>query len=299
MKKHLRLLALALVLLAFSGMALGSASETPADTQPISTSKPSSSDSGNEAPEAPAIEEQLLLEWEGIKITAKEYTQDSIWGDGIKVLIENDSDKSVGVGCSALIVNNYMLTDFFSETVAAGKKSNTTIHLSSQELEAAGIENVGQVELYFHFFDPDTYLTTYEADCVTVQTSNYASMDTTPADIGTELYNQGGIRIVGKYVDEGSFWGAAVLLYLENTSGQDVIIQCDDMSINGFMVTPLFSSTVFDGKMALDDITIFESDLEENDITSVEEIELVFKVLDPDTYQTIAETDPITFSAAG
>ena len=68
------------------------------------------------------------------------------------------------------------------------------------------------------------------------------------------------------------------------------------MSINGFMVTPYFSCAVNNGRMALDDITIMSSDLEENDITSVDDIELVFKIFNPDTYQTIVETDPITFS---
>ena len=73
-------------------------------------------------------------------------------------------------------------------------------------------------------------------------------------------------------------------------------VQTDDMSINGFMVTPLFSSTVYDGKMALDDITIMQSDLEKNDIQSVDEIELKFNIFDPDTYQTIKNTDTIKFS---
>ena len=69
------------------------------------------------------------------------------------------------------------------------------------------------------------------------------------------------------------------------------------MSINGFMVTPYFSCTVNSGRMALSDITIMSSDLEENDIETVEDIELVFKIINPDTYQTIVETEPIAFSA--
>ncbi len=291
MKKSTRLIALILVLALFAAMALGSSSEEPAETKDLTSTEPGKQDNVTK------IEEQLLLEWDGIRITAKEYTHDTIWGDGIKVLIENNSDKSIGVGCNALIVNNYMLTDLFSETIAAGKKNNATIYLSSDQLKAAGIENVGQVEIYFNFFDTETYLTVHESERITIQTSHYSEMDTTPADVGTELYNNEGIRIVGKYVNEESFWGAAVLLYLENTSGKNVIIQCDNMSINGFMVTPLFSSTVFAGKMSIDEITIMESELEENEITNVENIELVFTILDPDTFQTIAQTAPITFSA--
>ena len=242
-----------------------------------------------------SIDEQVLFEKDGLKVTATEYKKDSIWGDGINLLIENDSDQSIGLGCTALIVNDYMIFDLFSATVAAGKKSNEMMHLSNSELEAAGIENVGKVEMYFHTFNPDTYMTIDDIDCVTIETSAIDSIDTTPNDAGKELFNSNGVKIVGKYVDEASFWGAGVLLYIENNSGQNIIVQCDDMSINGFMVTPYFSADVYDGKKAIDDITILSSDLEDNGITSVDEIELVFKILN-ENYGTIEQSDPITFS---
>lgn len=242
------------------------------------------------------IEEQALVDQNDIIITAKEYISDSIWGDGIKVLLENNSDKDVMVGCNALIVNDYMITDLFASEIAAGKKANDTIYLSSSELEAAGIDTVGKIEVYFHIFDAASYDKIFDSDCVTIQTSEYANMDTTPNNAGTELYNEGGIRIVGKTVDENSFWGTAILLYCENTSGGKVGISVDDMSVNGFMMSPLFSTTVYNGKKSIDDITIFSSELEENGIESIEEIELKFHIYDADTFSTITDTDPIKFS---
>ena len=122
-------------------------------------------------------------------------------------------------------------------------------------------------------------------------------MDTKANDDGMELYNEDGIRIVGKTVDENSFWGAAILLYIENDSGHDVGISVDDMSINGFMMTPYFSTQVYDGKKSLDDITLLSSELEENGIEAVEEVELKFHIYDLDSYETIADSDPITFTA--
>lgn len=243
------------------------------------------------------IEEQVLVDQDGIRITAKEYVHDSLWGDGISLLLENETEGNVTVSCRALIVNNYMITDLFASSVAAGKKDNETMYLSTSELKAAGIDTVGQVEIYFHIYDADSYDTILDPDCVTIQTSAYADMDTTPDDAGTELYNEGGIRIVGRAVDENSFWGTAILLYCENTSGRNVGISVENMSINGFMMEPLFSATVYDGKMAIDDITVFSSDLEENGIESIEEAELSFHIYDADSYSTIADSDPITFGA--
>ena len=244
-----------------------------------------------------SIEEQVLVDQDGIKITALEYVKDSIWGDGIKVLIENETDKDVMVGCNALIVNDYMINDLFASEVAAGKKSNETIYLSSSELKAAGIDTVGRIEIYFHVYDTDSYDKIFDSDCVTIETSAIDSIDTTANDEGTELYNDGGIRIIGKTVDENSFWGTAILLYIENQSGNNVGISVDDLSINGFMLTPYFSTTVYDGKKCIDDITIMSSELEENGIESIDEVELKFRVYNSDSYETIAESDPITFSA--
>ncbi len=243
------------------------------------------------------IDEQVLVDEDGLKITALEYVTDSIWGDGIKLLIENNTSSDIGVGCDALIVNDYMIMDLFSSTIAAGKKSNEVMNLWSSELRAAGIDNVGKVEIYMHTFDADSYSTIKKFPCFEIKTSEYENTDSTVNDEGKELYNGEGVRIVGKYVDENSFWGAAVLLYIENNSGKNVTVHCDDMSINGFMMTPYFAATIYDGKKAIEDITLLSSELEQNGITSTDDIELKFRIVDPDNYSTIKETDVISFSA--
>ena len=301
MKKKLKLLAVVLCMVLFAAMAMGSGSSESGEEKEVvsSGSSEGTGTSQEEKEEEPAItiEEQVLLDQDGIVVTAKEYVADSIWGDGIKLLVENNGDKTVTVSCNALIVNNFMISDLFVAEVAPGKKSNETLNLSSTELKAAGIDTVGQVEIYFHVYDSETYDGIFDSDCVTIKTSAYATMDTKPNDAGTELYNANGIRIVGKTVDENSFWGTAILLYCENTSGKNVGISVEEMSINGFMMNPFFSTTVYDGQMSFDEITILSSDLEENGITEIEEVELKFHIYDADTYSTIADSEAISFSA--
>ena len=242
------------------------------------------------------IEEQVLVDQDGIKITATEYVTDGFMGDGIKLLVENNTDQDYSIGCDALIVNDYMITDLFACDVAGGKKANEVMYLSSTALKAAGITNVGKIEMYFHAYDSD-WENLFSKVYSEIQTSAYDSMDTTPDDTGLELYNENGIRIVGKTVDENSFWGTAILLYCENTSGQNVGINVENMSINGFMMTPYYSADVYDGKKSIDEITILSSELEDNGIESIEEVELKFHLYDLDTYETIADSDAITFSA--
>ncbi len=306
MKKRAKLLALVLSLTAVCTMLFGCGSDAGEKKQIVT--------SGTEAGEAAvpenaggdsaadetsgdeSITEQVLVDQDGIKITATEYVTDDIWGDGIKLIVENTSDNDYTVGCDALIVNDYMITDLFSADVAAGKKSNEVMYLSSSELKAAGIDVVGKVEMYFHAYDSN-WDSLFQNVYSEIETSQYSNMDTSPNDEGTELYNENGVRIVGKTVDENSFWGTAILLYVENTSGQNVGISVDNMSINGFMMSPFFSTTVYDGKKAIDDITVFSSDLEENGIESIDEVELKFHIYNADSYETIADSDAITFSA--
>jgi hypothetical protein len=304
MKKRTNLLALVLSITAITFTLLGCSSDTgqkksiaAPGSAPEAGGGAESSGTGTDQTSADeSINEQVLVDQDGIKITATEYVTDSIWGDGIKLLVENNSDKDYTIGCDALIVNDYMITDLFSADVAAGKKSNEVMYLSSAELKAAGIDTVGQIEMYFHAYDSN-WDNLFKNVYSKLETSEFANMDTTPNDEGQELYNANGVRIVGKTVDENSFWGTAILLYIENTSGQNVGINVDNMSINGYMMTPLFSTTVYDGKKSIDDITIMSSDLEANGITSVDQVELKFHIYNAESYDTIADSDAITFTA--
>lgn len=244
---------------------------------------------------AVTIENTVLIEKDGVVITAKELVKDAIWGLGVKVLIENNTDKNISVSLRSLVVNNYMITDLFSSSVAAGKKANDTMYLSSAALEAAGIETISDIAMVFHIYNSDTYEGIFDSDEIELKTSAYGMVEQAAADDGKELYNKDGIRIVGKYVSENSFWGAGVLLFIENKYGSNITVQADNMSINGFMVNPIFSCNVNDGRMALSDITIMSTDLEANDITSVDTIELSFRVFNTSTFTGIVETDPITF----
>ena len=303
MKKRTKVLAAILCLTLFAGMAMGSGSsgETKdvASSDGSETTADSSINDGAENSSSKAdvsIDESVIVDQDGIKIIATEYVSDSIMGDGIKLLVENNSDKDYTVGCDALIVNDYMITDLFVSEIAAGKKANETMYLSSSSLSAAGIENVGKIEMYFHAYDSElNYL--FKNVYTELHTSEFDNMDTTPNDAGIELYNENGIKIVGKTVDEDSFWGTAILLYTENTSGKNVGISVDDMSSNGFMMSPFFSTTVYDGKKSIDEITVFSSDLEANGIESIEDVELKFHIYDADSYSTIADSDTITFTA--
>ena len=266
------------------------AGETSGEVEQVTESEPDSSMGSL------SIDEQVLWEIDGVKVIATGITEDSIWGAQVNLLVENNSDKDIGIGADAVIVNDYMIDDLTSITVTAGNKTNDSVTLFSSCLEAAGIDNIGKVELYLHTFDPETYMTEQSSGCITLTMSGAETVDTETNISGTTLYDEGGVKIVGQYVDESSFWGRSILLYIENNTDKNIIVQNDDLAINGFMVTSFMSQNVYAGKKAIADITLLESDLEANSITSIDNVETTFKILGEDFIE-IANSGKVSFSA--
>ena len=240
------------------------------------------------------IEEQVIYDEHDIKVTASGLDFDDIWGPSIEVLIENNSKKDVTVQADYCIVNDLMTDTMFSSDVASGKKANDTITMLYSDLELEKLNDIQEIELVLNIIDTDTYDTLYQSKVINLKTNTYQSSEFTFDDSGEVAYEDDNYKIVVKKLDsEDSFWGADIYLYLENNSKKDVTIQTENVSINGFMVDPLFSCDVHSGKKAISSITFFESDLEDNNIEDITELELKFNILNSKSYNTIKETKTI------
>lgn len=66
-----------------------------------------------------------------------------------------------------------------------------------------------------------------------------------------------------------------------------------NLSVNGFMNDSFFYSKVLSDKKSIDDITIFSSDLEDNGIEEISDIEFDFYVINADNYNTIIENETV------
>lgn len=246
---------------------------------------------------AETVENQVLLDDSGVKITATGFDKSGWFGAELKVQIENNTEKSLTFQVRDVSVNGYMVETMFSSDVAAGKKANDSITFSSSDLQACGIETFADMEFYFHIFDEswETYLDT---DTVQVKTSAADSYTYSFDDAGDELYNGNGIRIVSRGVsDEDSIFGPALVVFIENTSGKNITVQTRDTSVNGFMVDTIFSPELCDSKCCVDGITFMNSSIEENEIEIIEEIELSFLIFASDNWETVVDTDPIVVKA--
>ena len=313
MKKTAKILSLILILAVLTVMAAGCGSGSSGDVKTPSSvtsggeaapsgssasdSSSSASTSGTASAPQATIEETVVLDRDGLKITAKSLATDDIFGPGIKLLIENNSDKSVTVQARNASVNGYMVETMFSTDVAAGKKANDTLTFMSEDIKTAGITTIADMEFSFHVFDSTSWDTIFDSEPVRLETSAAEGYTYSFDDSGNKVYDENGIEIVVKGLSEdGSWLGPAVIVYVYNSSNRDFTVQARDVSINGFMVDPIFSSDVVAGKHAVDTITFMSSELEENEIESIESIELAFHVFSMDTWDTIVDTPTVTIN---
>ena len=268
------------------------------DKTPQDSSSDTSVNNNSETKETEVeIEEQVIFEEKDIKVTVTGINYDGWFGPEVKVLIENNSSKNITVQALECAVNGMMTETLFSTDVAAGKKANDSITLSSSNLENGNVKTIKEIEVKLNVFDSDSWDDIVKSDLISIKTSAYDGISQEFDTTGFVAYEDSNYRFVVKKLDsEDSFWGADIFVYIENNSEDPVTFQLRDVSIDGFMVDSMFSADVLPGKIAYDTISFFESDLEENGIEDISEIEFKLHIFNTDSWKDIKNTDPITIT---
>ena len=247
-------------------------------------------------PDEIAIDEQVIFDNGTIVVTAKGLTENILFGDALKLLIENNGTTDVNVSVDKLIVNGFMSSGYCYEDVAAGKKVNTELYLLLDDLEDFGIKTLGLIELVIGVNDIETNETLESSELVSIKTNAYDVMDTEITAEGVELYNANGVKFVSLGIEEDELLGTSIYIYAENTSEANVLLDVENFSVNGFMVDPLLMTSVDAGRKAVDMISIYSEDLETNGIEKIENVEFVLEISDDDTWDVIAVSDVISLS---
>ena len=86
------------------------------------------------------------------------------------------------------------------------------------------------------------------------------------------------------------FYGKTVLLYVKNESEKDITIEGTNISVNGFMIDAWLYDNVYAGTVRFCELDLFASSLEENGIEEVEDVTFTINIIDPKSYNTIANS---------
>jgi len=190
-----------------------------------------------------------------------------------------------------------MVKTMMSVDVVNGKKANDSLTFMESDFEACGIDMIADMEVAFHIFDMSEWETYLDTEAIQIKTSISDTYEYTYDDSGDLAYDGNGVKIVVKgLAEDDSIFGPSIVVYIENNGDKDVTVQTRDVSINGFMVDAMFSCDVVAGKRAVDTITFMESDLDENEVAAIEDVELSFHVFDFEKWDTIVDTEVVTIT---
>lgn len=287
MKKKITLI---VCLLLFLVMAMGSGSDT-SDTD--TTKENGTSEVKEPQKEEVTVAEEVIFEENNIKIKVTGLDTAGWMGPELKLLIENDSAQNITVQTRLASVNGFMSDSLISEDVAAFKKANTSITFSNTDLKNAGIDTISNMQFSFHIFDTDSWDGIIDSELITVSTS--ASDYIQPYDdTGDVLIDANGIKIVARGLNtDDSIFGPSLILYIENNTDRNITVQARDESVNGFMIDSIMSTDISRNNKAVSSLTFMSTDLEENSIDEINEIELSFHIYDYDTFDTYYDTEMV------
>lgn len=242
---------------------------------------------------AVTLDETVIYDDNDIKITATGIKEDSFFGPELNLLIENNGTQNIVVQPDYCLVNGYMMYGLMSSDVAAGKKNNDTMVFSGSTLKACGIDQIADIRLRLTVSDSDSWMPLFKTDEITLQTSATDTYTQTYDDSGEVIYDTNGIKVVAKSVDD-EFLGKGVVFYLENNTDRHVVVNGENISVNGYMMTDLFYADLASQSHAVDILTLLSSDLQNNAIDTIEEVDLTLRITDYDSYDNIDTTSPIT-----
>lgn len=235
------------------------------------------------------FEEMTAVDNEACSVVLTGLEPDNLWGYTVNALLENKtSDKTYMFSLESASIDGVQCSDLFASEVAAGKKSNEDISLSDSELKENGVTDFSDIELSFRVYDSDDW----SADAVARETIHIYpygeenavvfEREAQPEDV--VLVDNEDITMILTGYEEDEIWGYTANLFLVNKTDKNIMFSVDDTSINGYMVATYFASTVYAGKCEFTSISWYDSELEENGITDVEEIEMNVRVYDEDNW---------------
>lgn len=263
-------------------------------TQPTTGPTIVTEPAGNDE-EMPDIAGTILYDKNGIKVTVTGYEDDQ-YGVTIPVLIENTSDKNVLVTTSHTSINRCMIGGILHSFVDAGDEVRDSINVGRIELKDQGITELSNIQFYLQVVDTATYDTIDQTELLTLDVSKQCSQ--TFDYSGTEIYNNGGIRVIYRGVGSNSWCPGFVYFFVENNSSRNITLMGTNISINGNEASNMLYASLRDNTVLLTYITLW--DLSCYSLDSVDDIKTVslqLLMLDQETNDVIDTTDTITIDA--
>ena len=277
----------------------GSTASSEAESSAAATEEATATPEPTEEPSTqPTLEETVLLDEGGIKVTATGLTDYGLGGaPDLKLHVENNTDGDIMIQTSEYAaVNGCMVRGIASIQASAGDSADDTVMFLDDEFEKAGIETVSDIKLAVRAIDAD-WNEICASDFVTVKTSAYGTVET-PAVDGDVLYDKDGVKVILLGTEEEEdfdfYFPTYVKLYIENNSEQDITVKTLDFKANGEVTQCSLNAELLAGTRQFTELRLDADSCTQNGITELKDLSFYFSVCDLMTWNEITKSDTVT-----
>ena len=274
---------------------IGCSRKEPVRTEPTNQTVPTLT---NRDPTEPVLSEQVIYDAGGIRITVKGIEENTPNGIRIPILVENGTDRNIAFTGDLFVVNGVTLPGYLYAEVAAGTKTNDGLEFYTDVLGSASIHRIGTIRGYdARILDTDTYETLAQVP-LELSTTHAGAQEKPKEESGVVLYEEAEVTVTAQVISD-AFYGKTVQLLVKNGTGRDIIVEADNVSVNGYTVDSWLYDTVVQDTVRYCQLDLFETSLAENGIDQVEAVSFQLNVLDATGFESIAQSEVLTVEVAG
>ncbi len=261
---------------------------TQGETTELTTEEEETTEQETTEPEEdePEFKEVTLIDEEvgTVKVTGVE--KDPYFGYSIKInIVNNSEDKTYLYSVDQCSVNGVAVDAYFAGEVDPGKKLNEEIMFDEAALEENGITEYTDIELLFTVSDAEDFFSDY----ILEKTVNFYPLGEDRAqsfvrenkDTDKVLIDNEHLTLIVTGMEENKMWDCYTLkFYAVNKTDSLVMLSVESASVNDCMIDPLYADSIPAGRCKFSSADWFVDDLEENEIETIEEIEMKFRLYD-------------------
>ncbi len=285
MKRWISILLAALMIFALTACGSAPAEPEKAEGSTAEETPETAAPEKQDTNAAYSLEETVLVDNEQCAVTINSVSES---GSDVVVSLtcENKSDTVLMFACENAAVNGCMIDPFWASEVAAGKKSAEKLTFSKAEMKEYGLSMMDELAFDLAVYDSENY--TGERivdDRYTVYPTGLSADDVKYPEHQNSGDNQviidnDSCTFIITDVDPNNIWGYTVKAYVLNKTDSTVTCSWEDVSVNGFMCDPFWATSIAPGCCTLTEISFSDSQLEEINVESVDDIEFRLHVYD-------------------
>lgn len=227
------------------------------------------------------IDEQVIYDNGSVNVAVHSMV-DTGYGTVILTLdINNTGSQNITVTSENFLINGIVIDSALYAEVNAGKKIREDMYIMKEDLVSRDITTVKDIEIKFSIVNGDNFDDIVVSDLIKFSTNDAGSYEQQYNDKGLVAVDKDGIKVVVQgIVSSDDDYVTKIRFYIENNTDKTLQFNSADVSVNGSMMMPGFYPKVPAGRKAYADMTFINTELEDNDIEKINEIELNIIAMD-------------------